>query len=166
MKKITKDLLTYSATQQSGSALPSWLSFNPSTRVFTGSPDGYDLGTYNIRVTATNNFSGIFDDFFLTVTDNAVQIFDAELSNSHKDITDIQLLSSNIDENSSSGSIVGQISGVGSYDPYITFSTAQNNFKADLVDGKDLFEARNISYEHPTITIYLVTYLKFPLVDY
>jgi len=144
--------LIFSSIQQSGSALPSWLSFNTSSRVFTGSPDGYDLGTYNIRVFANNNFSGIFDDFFLTVTDNAVQVFDAERAN-HKDITDIQLLSSNIDENAPSGSIVGQISGVGSYDPYISFSTAQNNFKADLVDGKDLFEVTPITHDYPTTTI-------------
>jgi len=145
-------ILTFDAIQQSGSALPSWLSFNTSTRVFTGTPSGYDLGIYNIRVFANNNFSGIFNDFFLTVTDNAVQIFDAERSN-HKDITNIELLSSNINENSPSGTIVGQISGVGSYDPYFTFSTAQNNFKANLVNDKDLFEVTPIVHEYSTATI-------------
>ena len=109
------------------------------------------MGTYNIRVVAANNFSEIFDDFFLTVTDNAVQIFDAERA-SHQNITDIQLISSDIDENSPSGTIVGQISGVGSYDPYLNFVTSENN-KAKLIDGNNVFEVILIVHEHPTTTI-------------
>ena len=144
--------LTFSAMQQDGSALPSWLSFNTSTRVFTGTPSECDLGTYNIRVFAANNFSEIFDDFFLTITDNTVQIFDAERA-SHQNITDIQLISSNIDENSPSGAIVGQISGVGSYDPYLNFATSENSFKAKLIDGNNVFEVTPIVHEYPTTTI-------------
>ena len=144
--------LSFSAIQQSGSALPSWLSFNTSSRVFTGTPSECDLGTYNIRVVAANNFSEIFDDFFLTVTDNAVQVFDAERA-SHQNITDIQLISSSVDENSPSGAIVGQISGVGSYDPYLNFVTSENSFKAKLVDDQNIFEVTPIIHEHLTTTI-------------
>ncbi|SVC76169.1 uncharacterized protein METZ01_LOCUS329023, partial [marine metagenome] len=32
------DSLTYTATLSDGSALPSWLSFNPSTQTFSGTP--------------------------------------------------------------------------------------------------------------------------------
>ncbi len=40
------DVLTYSATQSSGAALPSWLTFDPATRTFTGIPPigSADLG--------------------------------------------------------------------------------------------------------------------------
>jgi Ca2+-binding RTX toxin-like protein len=44
------DTLRYSATLPDGSALPSWLAFNASTRVFSGSPDA--AGTTSVRVVA------------------------------------------------------------------------------------------------------------------
>lgn len=44
--------LTYSATLSSGGSLPSWLSFNPATRTFSGTPA--ESGTLSIKVTATD----------------------------------------------------------------------------------------------------------------
>jgi len=44
--------LTYSATLSNGSALPSWISFNPSTRTFSFSPSV--IGTTGIKVTASD----------------------------------------------------------------------------------------------------------------
>ena len=38
------DSLTYAATLSDGSALPSWLSFNTSTRVFSGTPLNANVG--------------------------------------------------------------------------------------------------------------------------
>ncbi|WP_275054605.1 calcium-binding protein [Comamonas testosteroni] len=38
------DTITYSATLADGSALPSWLSFNSSTRTFTGTPQAGNIG--------------------------------------------------------------------------------------------------------------------------
>ncbi|SCB62114.1 VCBS repeat-containing protein, partial [Rhizobium aethiopicum] len=46
------DTLAYAATAADGTALPSWLSFNASTRTFSGTPT--TAGTYGIRVTATD----------------------------------------------------------------------------------------------------------------
>jgi hypothetical protein len=37
-----------------GSALPSWLSFNPSTRTFSGTPTSTDVGTISVRGTAND----------------------------------------------------------------------------------------------------------------
>ena len=56
--------LTYSASQSGGSALPSWLSFAPSTRTFTGTPP---TGTADVtvRVTASDGALSVFDDFVL-----------------------------------------------------------------------------------------------------
>ena len=48
------DTLTYSATLANGASLPSWLSFNPVTRALNGTPQAGDVGTIDVRVTATD----------------------------------------------------------------------------------------------------------------
>ncbi|MDF1635830.1 putative Ig domain-containing protein, partial [Mycoplana sp. MJR14] len=50
----TGDTLAYTATLSSGAALPAWLSFNATTRTFSGTPTAADAGTLGIRVTATD----------------------------------------------------------------------------------------------------------------
>ncbi|NKK02891.1 DUF4082 domain-containing protein [Rhizobium leguminosarum bv. viciae] len=46
------ETLTYTATAADGTALPSWLAFNASTRTFSGTPT--TAGTYGVKVTATD----------------------------------------------------------------------------------------------------------------
>ncbi|MDA1014623.1 MAG: carbonic anhydrase family protein [Planctomycetota bacterium] len=67
------DVLTYSATLVSGSLLPTWLTFNATTRTFSGNPASPgDVGTVQVRVTVNDNVSGTAsDDFSLTVRDAA-----------------------------------------------------------------------------------------------
>src|SRR5262249_34021020 len=48
------DTLAYTATLANGTALPSWLSFNASTRTFSGTPTAADVGTLSVRATATD----------------------------------------------------------------------------------------------------------------
>ena len=48
------DSLTFSALQANGSALPSWLAFDPATLTFNGSPTNADAGTYALKVVATD----------------------------------------------------------------------------------------------------------------
>ncbi|WP_409334744.1 DUF4082 domain-containing protein [Bradyrhizobium neotropicale] len=48
------DTLTYTATSANGTALPGWLSFNASTRTFSGTPTSANVGTASIKVTATD----------------------------------------------------------------------------------------------------------------
>ncbi|MDP1673477.1 MAG: putative Ig domain-containing protein, partial [Burkholderiales bacterium] len=48
------DTLGYSATLADGDELPSWLLFDPETRTFSGAPGNEDVGTFQIRVTATD----------------------------------------------------------------------------------------------------------------
>jgi len=63
------DTLTYSATLANGNPLPTWLSFNATTRTFSGTPDDPDNGTISIKVTATDSSNASVDDTFnLTVT--------------------------------------------------------------------------------------------------
>jgi hypothetical protein len=47
-------VLTYSAKLANGTALPTWLTFNPTTRTFAGTPAAANIGSLNITVTATD----------------------------------------------------------------------------------------------------------------
>ena len=58
------DALTYGATLANGAALPTWLSFNPSTRTFSGTPQGGDVGTLDVLITATDQGSLSAEDVF------------------------------------------------------------------------------------------------------
>lgn len=48
------DVLTLSATLADDTALPAWLTFNSATRTFSGTPGNADVGTLNVKVTATD----------------------------------------------------------------------------------------------------------------
>ena len=62
------DSLTLSATLADGSALPAWLSFNAATGTFSGTPANGDVGSLNIRVTATDSLgASVSNTFALTV---------------------------------------------------------------------------------------------------
>ena len=59
------DPLTYAATQDDGSVLPSWLSFNPITRTFTGVP--LLAGIQGLKLTAQDTYGGS-DSTYLNIT--------------------------------------------------------------------------------------------------
>ena len=61
------DTLTYTATQDDDSALPSWLSFATTTRTFSGTPTTSDLGQITVKVTASDGDTDTSDEFVLTV---------------------------------------------------------------------------------------------------
>lgn len=64
------DLLTYTASFSLGAGLPSWLSFDPSTRVLSGSPSKDDVGIVNVRIRATDTRgASAFNDLSVTVED-------------------------------------------------------------------------------------------------
>jgi len=64
------DHLTYTATLSSGAALPSWLSFNASTRTFSGTPGSNDSGTIAVKVTASDGSASITDTFNIAVAND------------------------------------------------------------------------------------------------
>lgn|GEM_PF-1481427 len=66
------DALTYSASLQNGNSLPAWLSFNVATRMFSGTPSAAHIGTYAIRVTASDQSASASGTFNLTVFDQNV----------------------------------------------------------------------------------------------
>ena len=64
------DALTYEATLADGSALPSWLSFDATTRTFSGTPVNADVGTLSVKVTATDAASAAVSDGFDIIVAN------------------------------------------------------------------------------------------------
>ncbi len=48
------DMLTHTATLSNGNALPSWISFDPLTRAFSGTPLDPDVGALSLNVTVTD----------------------------------------------------------------------------------------------------------------
>ena len=63
------DAMLLSATLADGSALPSWLTFNPATRTFSGTPPLASVGSVlDIKVTATDSSFSVSDNFLLTIT--------------------------------------------------------------------------------------------------
>ena len=67
----TSDALTYTATLADNSALPAWLTFNPGTLNFSGTPATADLGPIDVKVSADDGSSTITDTFQISVN-NAV----------------------------------------------------------------------------------------------
>jgi hypothetical protein len=62
------DTLVYSAKTIAGGSIPSWLSFDPQTGIFTGTPVKGDVAVTNISVVAADQDSGLVSDAFaLTV---------------------------------------------------------------------------------------------------
>ncbi|MBV7544664.1 putative Ig domain-containing protein, partial [Acidovorax sp. sic0104] len=64
------DTLTYTAQLAGGGALPAWLSFDPATRTFSGTPLNAHVGTLSIQVTASDGHGGSVADSFDIVVAN------------------------------------------------------------------------------------------------
>ena len=58
------DTLTYSATRDDGTALPSWLIFADASRTFSGTPAVADVGTVTVKVTASDGRGETVSDAF------------------------------------------------------------------------------------------------------
>ncbi|RRO13556.1 putative Ig domain-containing protein, partial [Pectobacterium aquaticum] len=83
------DTLTLSATLADGSALPNWLSFNPATGTFSGTPGNSDVGSLSIRVTASDGDAAVSTTFSMSVTPAAVNGGDPEFRLGSNDQTPI-----------------------------------------------------------------------------
>jgi hypothetical protein len=69
------DSLVYAATLADGTVLPGWLSFNTATLTFSGTAATADLGTLNIKVTATDSANAsVATNFTLTIIGKNVTI--------------------------------------------------------------------------------------------
>jgi len=61
------DALTYTATLQGGGSLPDWLTFDATTRTFSGTPGTADIATLSIVVTASDGSESASDTFVLEI---------------------------------------------------------------------------------------------------
>ena len=64
------DTLTYSAQLEGGSALPTWLNFDASTRTFSGTPENDDVGSLTIEVIADDGQAGATATFNLVIANS------------------------------------------------------------------------------------------------
>ncbi|QJB44053.1 putative Ig domain-containing protein [Dolichospermum flos-aquae] len=64
------DVLSYSATLENGNALPSWITFNPTTRTFSGTPTNDHVGNLNVKVAATDKAGATVSDIFTITVEN------------------------------------------------------------------------------------------------
>jgi phospholipase/lecithinase/hemolysin len=64
------DVLTYSATLENGNALPTWLTFNSTTRTFSGTPTNDNVGNLNIKAIATDKAGATVSDIFVIAVEN------------------------------------------------------------------------------------------------
>jgi len=139
------DTITYTATLSDGNALPSWLSLDGSTGVFTGTPLNDDVGVINVTVTASDGTLSVTDSFALTVV------------NTNDAPTAISLSATAIDENSS-GTIIGDLTtsdvDVGDTHTYSLSGADADSF--DIVNGQLKLKA-GISANYETKSTYALT---------
>jgi Ca2+-binding RTX toxin-like protein len=88
------DTLSYTASRADGSALPSWLAFNATTRTFSGTPLNGDVGALSLKVTAT-------DAGGLSTSDT----FDLTVQNMNTPPTDMALSANTVAENAANATV-------------------------------------------------------------
>lgn len=66
------DTLSYSASLADGSALPSWVTFDPLARTFSGTPLTTDVGTFGFKVIVTDSAGANVSGSFAVVVEKAV----------------------------------------------------------------------------------------------
>jgi hypothetical protein len=114
---------SYVATLASGSALPSWLTFDGNNRSFSGTPTNNDVGIYTITVIAEDSLHlTATDSFSLTV----VNVNDRpEINDIYRNTSNISITGLTIDEDSSVHDITFTINDID--DTNLTVSLTTSN---------------------------------------
>ena len=138
---IDGDNLTYSAILSNGSSLPGWLSFDPATRTFRGTPDDPDIGIIDVRVMANDGTTATAAEFSLEVTPV-------------DDPPELQPASFSIEENSASGSVLGVVATNDVDSPSLTYSLtddASGRFVINSSTGEiTVANSSGLNYEQNT----------------
>jgi phospholipase/lecithinase/hemolysin/cyclophilin family peptidyl-prolyl cis-trans isomerase len=71
-ENIIPDLVKYSATLENGNALPNWLTFNPTTRTFSGTPTNDNVENLNIKAIATDKAGATASDIFVVAVEKFI----------------------------------------------------------------------------------------------
>lgn len=74
------DTLVYKLSQSDGSDLPAWLSFNPQTRVLSGTPSQANVGSVELSITAFDGVETSAADHFLVTVANVNDVPTGTLS--------------------------------------------------------------------------------------
>ncbi len=77
---VDGDTLSFTAALSNGSVLPGWLTFNPTSRTFSGTPSFDDVGTLSVRITANDGSLSASDIFSLSVSRFSEPVIDTSLS--------------------------------------------------------------------------------------
>ncbi|MCP3389230.1 DUF4082 domain-containing protein [Bradyrhizobium sp. CCGB12] len=90
------DSLTYAATASDGSALPTWLTFDPATRTFSGTPGSANVGTFSVKASATDLGGLAASETFnidVTATQQVVSLFSSStpVHNEYNDGSPLEL---------------------------------------------------------------------------
>jgi Ca2+-binding RTX toxin-like protein len=110
--------LSYSAQLSGGGALPSWLTFDGSTRTFSGTPASDDVGTLTVEIIATDKGGA-----------SASEVFDLTINPSddtNHAPTSITLSGEEVTENAKAGTSIGAIGGVDPDGDTLTFTLLDN----------------------------------------
>jgi len=102
------DTLAYSATAADGTALPAWLSFNATTRTFSGTPT--TAGSYGVKVTATDLGGLAANETFSIVATHS--LFSASSTPAQTNLNDSQQLELGVKFTSN---VAGDITGIRFY---------------------------------------------------
>ena len=152
------DSLTYTATLENGNALPAWLTFTPATRICSGTPTNDNVGSLNVKVTATDTSNAsVSDTFTLTianVNDAPDAVDDTATTNEDTSITiaGTTLLANDTDVDASDTLTITTVNATGSgtvslngqnitYDPNRQFEslavgeTTTDTFTYTIADG-------------------------------
>jgi Ca2+-binding RTX toxin-like protein len=121
------DSLSYAATLADGSALPGWLSFDVTTRSFSGTPGNGDVGSVTVRVTATDGAgASVSDDFVLAI---------AAAANANAAPTAIELSTTSANERTAPGGVIAALT--------TTDADSDETHVYSIVDDPDqIFEIR------------------------
>ena len=121
------DSLTYTATAADGSSLPAWLTFNASTRTFSGTPTTANVGTLSVKVSATDLGSLAASETFniaVTTAPTTVSLFTASNTPAQTNLNDGSQLEVGVKFTSS---VAGQITA-------LKFYRSASDTGADLLD--------------------------------
>ena len=130
------DTPTYSARLANGDPLPSWLSFDPATRTFSGTPPQNWNGTLAISVIASDGSNSTTDSFVLSVTG----VSDAP--------TGLALDGDTVREIAANGTVVGTLSSPGTAPAGLTYTLLDDAGGRFAISGNQIVVADGLLLDY------------------
>ncbi|MGB3758058.1 MAG: putative Ig domain-containing protein [Rivularia sp. (in: cyanobacteria)] len=135
-RDVDGDNLSLNATLEDDSPLPAWLTFNPETATFSGTPEDENVGAINVKVMATDNAG-----------ESAQTSFNLRIANVNKIPTITANQTFTIDENSRIFTSVGKVSATDADEDFLLdWQITDGNLDVDG-DGRAAFSINYITGE-------------------